>query len=76
MKRYGNLSGDSPISEYEAGPGYIAVRFGSVKTYWYTRVRPGAAHVVEMTRLAEEGRGLATYIASCPAVRHGYERIT
>ena len=76
MKPYKNLSGDSGVHAYELGPDFIAIRFvgSSSTTYWYTFARPGAAHVIRMKELAQEGRGLAEYIAKRPAVRDGFDR--
>ncbi len=63
MIRYANLSGDSGVREYEIGPGYIKVRFGGGPIYAYDNSRPGAGHVAIMQRLAQAGKGLATYIS-------------
>lgn len=62
MKPYQGTDGDSGIAAYECGPGWIAVRFRRGGTYRYDGRHPGAAHVLEMQRLAEAGDGLNTYI--------------
>ena len=62
MQRYRNIGGDSGVAAYELGPGSITVRFENDGTYLYDGSRPGASHVAEMRRLAQAGRGLATYI--------------
>jgi hypothetical protein len=72
MKRYRNLSGDSGVAAYRAGQGFILVRFVGGDTYEYTEAATGAEHVRNMQRLAEAGRGLATYISRF--VRERYAR--
>lgn len=42
--------------------------------YEYTRASVGLAHLTEMKRRADEGRGLSTYISQNPQVRNGYAR--
>jgi hypothetical protein len=74
VKPYKNLNGNSGVTAYEIGEDFIAVQFGTSVTYWYSFDSPGAAHVIEMKRLAKAGRGLAEYIATHPAVREGYQR--
>ena len=64
MKKYRNLSGFSGVSAYEIQADAILVRFlDSARVYRYSRKSAGKAHVDEMKRLAETGRGLATYIS-------------
>lgn len=72
LERYGNLSADSGVESYEAGPGWIKVRFHKGPTYVYDSVRPGAEHVARMQELARAGRGLSTYISQ--HVRDAYAR--
>ncbi|MGF7129853.1 hypothetical protein P3T40_001324 [Paraburkholderia sp. EB58] len=74
MERYRNLSGDSGVDAYALGVGCIAVRFKSGATYWYTDASAGAEHVAEMSRLAQRGLGLSTYISTHPDVSAGYAR--
>jgi hypothetical protein len=62
MPLYKNLAGDSGVLEYESGLGSIVVKFRKGGTYVYDENRPGSAHVAEMQRLAESGKGLCTYI--------------
>ncbi|WP_129715639.1 hypothetical protein [Pedobacter sp. SYP-B3415] len=62
MKKYANEHGDSGVTGYEAGSGFIRVRFVNGITYEYTNASAGAANIKAMTRCAEAGRGLATYI--------------
>jgi transcriptional regulator CtsR len=59
---YRNLARNSPIRSYEFGPSLIRVWFEDGKGYEYDSRRPGGEHVNVMKRLAEDGRGLATYI--------------
>lgn len=65
MERYKNLNGDSNVVAYQLGAGTITVQFatGAYKNYVYDAVTPGAATVAELSRLAEAGRGLNSYIA-------------
>ncbi|HEX7935994.1 MAG TPA: hypothetical protein VF573_23405 [Paraburkholderia sp.] len=74
MQRYGNISGKSGIVAYEIGDDFVAARFNSGVTYWYTKKSVGTRHLAELKRLATRGEGLATYISQHPEVRHGYER--
>ena len=62
MKPYQGRDGDSGIAAYAYGPGWIDIRFRHGGTYRYDDRHPGAAHVLEMQRLAESGDGLNTYI--------------
>jgi len=71
MERYGNHSGDSPISGFQAGRTYIDVHFRGADTYRYSYARPGRDHVEQMKALARQGVGLATYISRY--VQHDYE---
>ena len=63
MKPYGNLSGDSGITDYEIGPDFIRVRFKSQETYTYDYRKPGPGAVERMKTFATSGRGLSTYIS-------------
>ena len=64
MEPYANLSGDSPIREFELGADFIQIRYrNDPHIYTYDRHRPGAEHVERMKVAAREGRGLATYIS-------------
>ncbi len=74
MKPYKNLSGNSSVSAYELGDGWIRVRFNDGGTYEYRAVEIGAVHLKEMKRLADAGRGLATYINTNSRIRDGYSR--
>lgn len=63
MERYSNLSGDSGVAGYEISAGSITVEFKDRAQYLYDSVRPGAAAVMELQRLARAGRGLNSYIS-------------
>ena len=62
MRPYLTTTHDSGIAAWDAGPGWIAIRFHRGGTYLYDDRRPGPGHVLEMQRLAEAGEGLNTYI--------------
>ncbi|HKE48367.1 MAG TPA: hypothetical protein VKB52_09905 [Rhodanobacteraceae bacterium] len=62
MKPYGNKSGGSGILAYEVEPEAIVIRFAN-GTYRYTYEKPGQFEVEKMKRLAESGKGLASYIS-------------
>jgi hypothetical protein len=59
---YQSQNGNSGVSFYALGPSSISVWFHEGRGYVYDSRRPGKLHVDEMKRLAEEGRGLTTYI--------------
>jgi hypothetical protein len=61
-RRYRNLSGDSGVRGYAVGPDFIDVWFKDNEVYRYDARKPGARHVAAMVRLAQAGKGLATYI--------------
>ncbi|HEX8270311.1 MAG TPA: hypothetical protein VF581_10510 [Flavobacterium sp.] len=74
MKRYGNISGSSGVSEFEIADTYILVRFDNdKKIYKYSYARPGRDHVEKMKAFAESGAGLSTYISQ--NVKRKYEEI-
>lgn len=63
MKRYRNLDGNSGVTAYESGDGFIRIRFVNGEIYEYTDGVTGRAHVANMRKLAQAGRGLATYVS-------------
>jgi hypothetical protein len=73
MTRYANLNGASPISRFEIGTDFIDVQFGDW-VYRYNDAYPGHAHVERMKALAENGRGLATYISTRVKNRYALKR--
>jgi len=73
MVAYQDKNGNSGISHYEIGQDYIGVRFRlSHHVYLYKSKRVGKHHVERMKTLAQQGRGLSTYISQHPEVRDGY----
>jgi hypothetical protein len=63
MERYKNHAGDSGVVAYETGPDFIRVQFIGGETYLYTYESTGADAVELMKTLAEQGRGLSTFIS-------------
>lgn len=62
--QYANLSGDSGISNYEIVDAAIIIEFVDASyRYVYNNAKPGPEHVQTMIHLAEQGKGLATYIS-------------
>ncbi|WP_025602567.1 hypothetical protein [Burkholderia sp. WSM2230] len=74
MQRYRNRSGKSGVVAYEIGDDFVAARFNSGTTYWYSEKSVGEKHVAALKRLAKRGEGLGTYISQHQDVRDGYER--
>lgn len=73
MQVYGEgVRRDSGILAYEAGPGFIRVKFVDGGVYLYTDRSTGVRNVQVMTVLARHGSGLNTYINRY--VRRAYER--
>ena len=71
MKLYKNLSNESGIAKYEILSNGIRVQWDSGAVYFYSGESTGVEHIAEMKRLAELGKGLATYINQ--HVRENYE---
>lgn len=69
---YRNRGGRSGVRYFAVGPSFIRIWFKDGDGYEYDARQPGRAHVEEMRRLADEGRGLATYINR--HVRENYAR--
>jgi hypothetical protein len=63
MRRYRNLDGHSGVTAYDCGDGFIRVRFVNGDVYEYTDEVTGRKHIGNMQRLAQAGRGLATYVS-------------
>ena len=68
MKKYLNLTGNSGVTAYQSGRGFIKVIFGETE-YRYTLASAGKEAINTMKKLAAAGRGLSTYIS-----RHVKER--
>ena len=60
---YGNRSGDSGVRAYALLADGIVVQFHAGALYFYGPGRPGAATVKQLKALAQQGRGLSTYIS-------------
>jgi hypothetical protein len=74
MKRYKNKSRISGVVSYETGADFIKVKFtGSNEIYTYSYQSTGKPHVESMKVLAENGRGLSTYISQY--VKGKYEKL-
>ncbi len=69
MENYDNVN--SGIQSFEIMDDGIRVQFKRGGTYVYTVASAGAVHIQEMTRLAELGDGLNTYINKY--VKRGYD---
>ena len=72
MQRYKNLGGNSNVIAYLKGKDYIDVQFGTGKIYRYSYRSAGASKVEQMKILADQGRGLNSYIMRY--ARNDYER--
>ena len=62
MQPYEARQRESGIAAYEIGETWIKVRFEDGGCYLYNGSAPGLLHVRAMSRLAEAGDGLNTYI--------------
>jgi hypothetical protein len=74
MKLYGNESGDSGVVGYKFDDDSISVRFHDGYVYRYSIERIGREHLEKMKRLAEAGKGLASYINHHPEIRRRFDR--
>jgi hypothetical protein len=72
VQPYRPPDGDSGIVAYELGESWIKIRFEDGGCYLYNASAPGLLHVRAMSRLAESGDGLNTYINQ--HVRKNYAR--
>ena len=62
MKLYKKRSGSTGISAYSIGSDHIKIRFVDGSIYLYDFKSTGKKNVEKMKQLAEEGKGLATFI--------------
>ena len=74
---YANLGGASGVVAYDFDPGqpdWIEVEFASGRftKYLYTAASCGQGNVSRMIALAQQGRGLNSFIMVTPAVKTGY----
>lgn len=72
MIKYRNLGGNSGVTAFEAGNGYIKVAFGDEAVYLYTNASAEKENIEKMKQLANAGKGLSTYISRY--VRDNYEK--
>ncbi|MBH0311762.1 hypothetical protein I7E32_15435 [Alcaligenes faecalis] len=72
MERYKNLGGDSSVVAYEIAAGEITVKFSDGWHYLYSTQSTTPANIQEMQNLAEQGRGLNSFIGR--VVRKGFVR--
>jgi hypothetical protein len=63
MKKYLNKEGHSGVTGYEIDPVGILVEFNHDAVYLYTDESAGSKAIDIMKKLAEDGRGLSTYIS-------------
>jgi len=71
MNSYANLGGNSNVTAYELGSGYIRVQFADGSVYLYTDASAGAGNIATMQSLARAGRGLNGFINT--NVKYNYE---
>lgn len=66
MQTYSNLSGNSSVLAYQIGGDYIIVQFktGQYTFYKYTYTSSGSSAVEILKNLAQQGRGLNSYIST------------
>jgi hypothetical protein len=62
MEKYKNLGGNSGVIQYAVAANSIEVEFNGGDAYLYTAESTGTEYVEEMKRLADQGRGLNTFI--------------
>jgi hypothetical protein len=72
MNIYRDINGDSGVSAYEYGEGWIRVQFKHGVTYEYLASRIGSDHLKTMIALADSGDGLNAYINTNAEVKNGY----
>lgn len=59
---YQNKSQKSGIAAYEIGPDYIRIEFTTGAIYEYNHEHTGAAQTEHLKYLAEQGKGLNSYL--------------
>ena len=62
MTTYKNLNGESGIVAYEIFDTYIRVQFEDKDVYVYSYESTGKDEIEHMKKLAQEGKGLNTFI--------------
>lgn len=66
MQPYSNLSGESGVLAYQNGSDYIVIQFktGQYTFYKYTYSTAGSSTIEHLKNLAQQGRGLNSYIST------------
>lgn len=63
MERYKNLSGNSPVTNFQIEEDRITVWFkGNPKPYIYPEYKTGSSHLAQLKAKAISGSGLNAYI--------------
>jgi hypothetical protein len=62
MKTYANYGNDSGVESYEFGLDFIRVAFKGGGIYLYDHLHTGVENIKRMCQLAEQGRGLNSFI--------------
>ncbi|GHV83637.1 hypothetical protein AGMMS50212_09770 [Spirochaetia bacterium] len=62
MENYKNVGGGSGIMAYEYGVDYVRVKFSDGHIYLYTNSSAGCQNIAKMKKLANEGKGLNSFI--------------
>ena len=71
LKPYKNFSGKSGVLAFETGTDFINIKFtDSHYIYTYNYKKPGKKFVEQLKKLADDGKGLSTYISQ--EVRENY----
>jgi hypothetical protein len=63
MEKYGNVDRASGVKAYEIGHHSITLEFSDGDVYVYTYQSAGKEVVEEMIKLAQEGKGLNSFIS-------------
>ena len=70
MEPYKNLSGDSGVVAFEIRSDSIIIEFKDDGLYLYTYASAGKDNIEQMKRLADNGKGLCTFVTR--HVRYNY----
>ncbi len=63
MQKYGNAESHSGVTAFEVGHHSITLEFSDGDVYRYTYQSAGKEVVEYMIKLAQEGKGLNTYVS-------------
>ena len=64
METYKNLSKESGVNKYLIEDESIVIQFKDGGLYVYNYTKPGKPHVERMKKLAQNGKGLSTFIST------------